>query len=81
MSDPIVRTCGGCGAKNRVPARHLADHGRCGGCQAAMPPIDQPLDVDAQAFREILAGARGRLLGAVVPALPNGSTRREEGRG
>jgi thioredoxin 2 len=58
MSDAIVRKCEGCGAKNRVPARHLADHGRCGGCQAALPPIDQPLDVDAQAFGEIVASAR-----------------------
>lgn len=41
-----------------MPAGHLADEGRCGACQAALPPLDAPLDVDAAQFDEIVAGAR-----------------------
>lgn len=26
----MIRTCSQCGARNRIPARHLADTGRCG---------------------------------------------------
>ncbi len=40
-----------------MPARHLADEGRCGACQGALPPLDAPLDVDAAQFDEIVAGA------------------------
>jgi hypothetical protein len=42
MPDLIVRTCTACGAKNRVPARHLADAGRCGACKAVLAPIAEP---------------------------------------
>jgi thioredoxin 2 len=41
-----------------VPARHLADEGRCGACQGALPPLEAPLDVDAALFDEIVSGAR-----------------------
>lgn len=53
---PVIRTCKICGRKNRVPARHLADVGRCGACKAVLPPLDEPLDVDPQLFNEILQG-------------------------
>ena len=54
----MIRTCAKCGARNRVPARHLADTGRCGSCKASLPPLAEPLDVDAAQFDEIVAGAR-----------------------
>jgi thioredoxin 2 len=55
----LQRTCKACGAHNRVPARHLADPGRCGRCKRALPPPDVPLDVpDAMTFDEILRAAR-----------------------
>jgi thioredoxin 2 len=57
MREIIVRTCAACGAKNRIPARHLADTGRCGGCQAALDPLAEPIDADAAAFDEIVAAA------------------------
>jgi thioredoxin 2 len=57
MSTGIVRTCASCGAKNRVPARHLADEGRCGRCKTALRPVGEPLDVDGAAFDEIVGGA------------------------
>ncbi len=52
-----VRTCPACGAKNRVPARHLADTGRCGSCKAPLPPASEPLDVDTATFDEIVGQA------------------------
>src|SRR5438309_9796089 len=55
---PIVRTCKVCGRKNRVPAAHLADTGRCGACKAPLPPVDEPLEVDADTFNEIVQNAR-----------------------
>ena len=54
----MIRHCPQCGARNRVPARHLADTGRCGSCKAALPPLAEPLDVDAAEFDEIVSGAR-----------------------
>jgi thioredoxin 2 len=52
------RTCRSCGATNRVPARHLADNGRCGACKAALLPLDTPLNVDSAAFDAIVSEAR-----------------------
>ena len=58
MSYSVLHACAACGTKNRVPARHLSDTGRCGSCQAALPPHDAPLDVDAATFDEIVAQAQ-----------------------
>jgi thioredoxin 2 len=44
--------------KNRVPARHLADTGRCGGCKQELPPLSEPLEVGAAEFNEITREAR-----------------------
>jgi thioredoxin 2 len=57
MSNGLVRACAACGAKNRIPARHLADEGRCGRCKTALPPLAEPLDVDPATFAEIVGGA------------------------
>ncbi len=54
---PIVVACKVCETKNRVPARHLADTGRCGKCKSALPPVDEPLNVDTQQFDEIVKEA------------------------
>ncbi len=53
----MIRTCAHCGTGNRIPARHLADTGRCGACRKVLPPLAEPLDVDAAAFDDIIAGA------------------------
>jgi thioredoxin 2 len=50
----MVINCKVCGKKNRVPARHLSDTGRCGACKAALPPGDEPLNVDTAEFDEIV---------------------------
>ncbi len=54
----MIRTCAVCGANNRVPARHLSDTGRCGSCKAPLPPLSEPIEVDAAAFTEITREAK-----------------------
>jgi thioredoxin 2 len=54
----VVRTCAGCGTKNRIPAEHLADTGRCGNCKEALPPVAEPIDVDGALFDEVVNAAR-----------------------
>lgn len=53
-----MRTCGQCGATNRVPAKHLADMGRCGQCKAPLPPVSKPIDATAEVFRDAVANAK-----------------------
>jgi thioredoxin 2 len=55
---PFTRTCKQCSQRNRVPAKHLADSGRCGACKNALPPVAEPLEVDPEQFDEILTNAR-----------------------
>ena len=55
---PLVRTCKVCGQKNRIPAKHLADAGRCGACKSPLPPVNEPLEVDPEQFDEITQRAR-----------------------
>ncbi|HEX7035445.1 MAG TPA: thioredoxin domain-containing protein [Pseudomonadales bacterium] len=50
----MIRRCPHCGKNNRVPAKHLADTGRCGACHELLPPAAAPLDVDAAEFDEIV---------------------------
>lgn len=53
------RVCTECKAINRIPVRHLADTGRCGKCQTALPPHAMPIEVTSEAqFDEIVAAAR-----------------------
>lgn len=54
----LVRTCSVCGQKNRVPAKHLADTGRCGACKSPLSPVNEPLEVDPEQFDEITQSAR-----------------------
>jgi thioredoxin 2 len=46
----MIRTCPSCGTKNRIPAEHLADTGRCGSCKADLPPVGEPIDADKALF-------------------------------
>src|SRR5438477_8761766 len=54
----MIRECPSCGKKNRIPAQHLTDTGRCGACKNELPPIAEPIDVDTAAFDEIVGSAR-----------------------
>ena len=54
MAHSLLRTCPSCGTQNRVPARHLADAGRCGSCKFTLPPANEPIEVDQSAFDAIV---------------------------
>jgi thioredoxin 2 len=51
---PIIRNCPSCGKPNRIPAKHLADMGRCGACKAALPAMAEPIEVGAEEFDEVI---------------------------
>jgi thioredoxin 2 len=53
-----LRVCQSCGRKNRIPAAHLADTGRCGECKSPLPPVNEPLEIDTASFDEIISEAR-----------------------
>jgi len=55
---PIIRNCQQCGARNRIPASHLADTGRCGACKTPLPPTHEPIAADLFLFDEVLRDAR-----------------------
>ena len=50
----IVRNCSSCGKPNRIPARHLADTGKCGMCKAPLDPVSNPVEVGTADFDEII---------------------------
>ena len=54
----MIRICPSCHAKNRIPAEHLADQGRCGACKFALDRVAEPLDVTTTEFDEIIGAAR-----------------------
>ena len=54
---PVIRTCSHCQQKNRVAAKNLSETGRCGACKEPLPPLAQPLAVDATLFDEIVQSA------------------------
>lgn len=54
----MTRSCPACQRPNRVPARHLADTGRCGACHQPLPPLAAPLEVDPRTFDEIVGEAQ-----------------------
>jgi thioredoxin 2 len=55
---PLIRSCPNCATKNRTPAAHLADTGRCGACKQPLPPIAEPIAADTTLFDDIIANAR-----------------------
>jgi thioredoxin 2 len=54
---PVIRTCGHCGQKNRIPAKHLASTGRCGACKSPLSPVAEPLAADDALFDEVIQNA------------------------
>jgi len=54
---PVIRACPNCDQKNRIPAKHLSDTGKCGACKAPLPPLSEPLPVDAALFDDIVQNA------------------------
>jgi thioredoxin family protein len=58
MAFSIISACANCHTKNRIPAQHLADIGRCGACKASLPPVSEPIAADASSFDDIIASAK-----------------------
>lgn len=54
----IIRNCSNCGKPNRIPAKHLADTGRCGACKAPLPATAEPIDVTVEEFDEVVRESR-----------------------
>jgi len=53
----LIRTCPSCGVKNRIPPEHLAETGKCGSCKAALPPVAEPIEADAELFAAVAGSA------------------------
>jgi thioredoxin 2 len=54
----IVRSCSSCGKSNRIPAKHLADIGRCGACKATLPAMAEPVEVNPEEFDEVVRDSK-----------------------
>ena len=54
----IIRNCPSCGKPNRIPAKHLADTGRCGACKTPLPAFAEPLPVGPEEFDEIIRDSK-----------------------
>jgi thioredoxin 2 len=54
----IIRNCSNCGKPNRIPAKHLADTGRCGACKAPLPATAEPIEVRSEEFDEIIRDSK-----------------------
>ncbi len=54
---PAIRACPNCGMKNRIPAKHLANTGRCGKCKSPLAPVAESIEVDEGLFDEIVQNA------------------------
>jgi thioredoxin 2 len=54
MGTGVVRPCKHCGARNRVPPKHLADEGRCGSCKQPLPPVGEPVEADPAVFNAVV---------------------------
>ena len=54
----IVTECKSCRTKNRVPAAHLADVGRCGSCKAPLGPASGLIEANTGNLQPILQEAR-----------------------
>jgi len=54
----LIRACVHCGTKNRTPAAHLADTGRCGSCKQPLAPVNAPIAADTAMFDDVVRTAR-----------------------
>ena len=54
----FIRNCSSCGRSNRIPAKHLADIGRCGTCKGTLPAMAEPLEVNPGEFDEVVRDSK-----------------------
>src|SRR5579862_9009860 len=57
-----LTVCRSCRSTNRIPAKHLADKGRCGSCKASLGPADEPIEADSGNLLPIIQEARVPIL-------------------
>lgn len=55
MSDALVIPCASCSAPNRIPAKRLGDHPRCGRCKAAVLSTT-PFELNEAGFARQISG-------------------------
>lgn len=58
MTFSLIRVCPTCGANNRVWAQHLPATVRCAACKTVLGPVSEPIDVDEDAFDDIVREVR-----------------------
>jgi len=58
----IIRNCPSCGKPNRIPAKHLADTGKCGACKTTLPAMAVPIEVGIEEFDEIIRESKVPIL-------------------
>jgi thioredoxin 2 len=58
----ILRNCSSCGKPNRIPAKHLADNGRCGACKTPLPAMAEPIEAGPDEFDEIVRDSKVPIL-------------------
>jgi thioredoxin 2 len=54
----VIVTCPSCGRKNRSPAERLTEAGVCGACKTPISPVAEPIEADADIFREVTKNAK-----------------------
>jgi thioredoxin 2 len=54
----IVRNCPSCGKLNRIPAKHVANIGKCGACKSSLPPMAEPIAAGSTEFDEIISESK-----------------------
>lgn len=54
----VIRSCTSCGKPNRIPAKHLADTGKCGACKGTLSPVAEPIEVGPAEFDKITLESR-----------------------
>ena len=54
----IIRNYSSCGKSNRLPAKHLADIGRCGACKATLTAMAEPIEVNPEEFDEVVRDSK-----------------------
>ena len=62
MAFQNLTECRSCRATNRIPAKHLADKGRCGSCKAPLGPADEPIEADGGSLLPIIQEAKVPIL-------------------
>lgn len=63
MTNSYLIHCPECGTANRVPADSEGKAGKCGNCQATLPPLyTKPVVLSDRSFDAFITGFRGPVL-------------------